>query len=82
MTLTVKMQCERDEASFIGVSAIIRFVSPTKSRLRASSCERAGCADRFFKWTLPSSSSKRLTLCGWVGGVEGWGRGVWGHWRA
>ena len=38
---TVKMQCERDEAMFMGVSEIIRLVSPTKRRLRASSSLRA-----------------------------------------
>ena len=42
-TASVKMQCDREEAMFDGVSEIIRFVSPTKRRFRASSSDRATC---------------------------------------
>ena len=38
---TVKTQWEREDAWFMGVSAMVRFVSPRKSRLRASSSEPA-----------------------------------------
>ena len=33
-TLIVKIQCERDDASFMGVSHMTRFVSPIKSRFK------------------------------------------------
>ena len=59
---TVKMQCERDDAMFIGVSEIIRLVSPTKSRLSASSSLRASWAERLRTWILPSWSSCKETL--------------------
>eukprot|EP00967_Tisochrysis_lutea_P154337 scaffold306354_cov24-Tisochrysis_lutea.AAC.1 len=58
----VKMQCEREEARFIGVSEIMRLVSPTKSRLSASSSERASWADKFRRCVRPSSSSSSVTL--------------------
>ena len=37
VTCIVNTQCDRVDAWFIGVSAIMRFVSPTKSRFSASS---------------------------------------------
>ena len=33
----VKMQCEREDAKFMGVSEVVRFVSPRKRRFSASS---------------------------------------------
>ena len=40
----VKMQWERDEAKFMGVSDVVLFVSPRKRRLSASSSDVAWCA--------------------------------------
>ncbi len=37
LTATVKMQWLREDCLFIAVSDIARFVSPTKSKLKASS---------------------------------------------
>lgn len=39
--ITVKIECERDDAWFIGVSLVTRFMLPRKSRLSASSSEIA-----------------------------------------
>mmetsp|Transcript_15941 Transcript_15941/g.55606 ORF Transcript_15941/g.55606 Transcript_15941/m.55606 type:complete len:455 (+) Transcript_15941:749-2113(+) len=57
----VKMQCEREEARFIGVSAMARLVSPRKSRFSASSSEDAMCIDRLRRCTLSSSSAINVT---------------------
>ena len=43
---SVKMQCEREEASFIDVADTSRLVSPSKSSVSASSSERATCDER------------------------------------
>jgi hypothetical protein len=43
------MQWDRVEASFFGVSLTTRFVSPMKSRFRASSSFSALCTDRFLR---------------------------------
>mmetsp|Transcript_42841 Transcript_42841/g.114654 ORF Transcript_42841/g.114654 Transcript_42841/m.114654 type:complete len:214 (-) Transcript_42841:600-1241(-) len=59
---TVKMQWEREEASFMGVSDVCRVVSPRNSRFSASSSVVAGCAERLRRWMLPSSSSSSDTL--------------------
>ena len=42
-------QWEREDAWFIAVSLMARFVSPRDSKLRASSSEVARCMDRFLK---------------------------------
>ena len=39
-TNTVKIQCDRDEAIFMGVSAMARFVSPRNNKFNASSMNR------------------------------------------
>jgi hypothetical protein len=44
-----KIQWDREDAIFIGVSAIARFVSPINSRFNASSSVSATCIDKFFK---------------------------------
>ena len=46
---TVNKQWEREDAWFIAVSLMARFVSPRNSKLRASSSEVARCMDRFLK---------------------------------
>jgi len=61
-TVTMKMQCEREEARFIGVSAIMRLVSPMKSRFSASSSVLACLRLRLRILTLPSSSSASCTF--------------------
>mmetsp|Transcript_44569 Transcript_44569/g.123473 ORF Transcript_44569/g.123473 Transcript_44569/m.123473 type:complete len:228 (+) Transcript_44569:1678-2361(+) len=61
-TQRMNMQWLRVDASFIGVSATTLFVSPRKSRLRASSSFCAIFTDKFRKWMLPSSSSRSCTL--------------------
>ena len=58
---SVKMQWDRLLAMFMGVSLIVRFVSPRKRKLRASSSFVARCADRFRMWKLPLSSSRSPT---------------------
>ena len=45
----MKMQCDRVEVGLDGVSAIIRLVSPMKSKFRASSSVIAGTTDKFRK---------------------------------
>jgi hypothetical protein len=43
----IKIQWEREDAGLLGVSAIILFVSPTKSKFKASSSVKTGTYDRF-----------------------------------
>ena len=57
----VKMQWERDDAMFIGVSAMARFVSPMNNKFNASSSVSAGFMDRFLRWKFPCSSSRMFT---------------------
>ena len=61
-TVMVKMQCERDDARFMGVSVMARLVSPKKRRLSASSSVSDRCTLQLTMRTLPSSSSWRVTL--------------------
>ena len=53
----MKTQCEREDVAFIVVSATARFVSPMKSRLRASSSVLATCDESPRSVTSPCSSS-------------------------
>ena len=61
-TCMVNMQCERDDAWFMGVSVMALLVSPRKRRFRASSSLSALCVLTLRIVTFPSSSSRSCTL--------------------
>jgi hypothetical protein len=57
----VNMQCERVEAMFIGVSAIMRFVSPRKRAL--SACKHQGRVRDRINVLWPRPSQRRHCVC-------------------
>lgn len=50
----VKMQCDREEASFIGVSLVTRFTLPRNSRFNASSSQLASYTFRLRRCRSPA----------------------------